>query len=118
MSKPHDPAKRAAVLMALAQKQPVTHISTSLSVPVRTIYYWRDEARAAEAANGAPGASEATSATSAASVASVASAKPARAARSRALPTSESERALRAELASAHSKLSILRQALLIVAGG
>lgn len=112
MSKPHDPAKRAAVLMALAEKQPVTHISTSLSVPIRTIYYWRDEARAAQVASGA---SEATSATSAASVASVA---PARAARPRALPTSESERALRAELASANSKLSILRQALLIVAGG
>lgn len=116
MSKQHDPAKRAAVLMALAEKQPVTHISAALSVPIRTIYYWRDEARAAQAASGAPaGASEATSA---ASVASVASVTPARAARPRALPTSESERALRAELASANSKLSILRQALLIVAGG
>lgn len=115
MSKQHDPAKRAAVLMALAEKQPVTHISAALAVPIRTIYYWRDEARAAQAASGAPGASEATSA---ASVASVASVTPARAARPRALPTSESERALRAELASANSKLSILRQALLIVAGG
>ena len=95
----HDPATKTAVLTALAEKQPVEAISRLYSVPRRTIYYWRDEANGA---NGAPPES---------------APRPAQA-RAAHAPVSESEQALRGELRAALHKVSILRQALLIVAEG
>jgi transposase-like protein len=104
MAKPkHDPEVKAAVLAALRRNESVDAVSKAYKVPIRTVYYWGEQARAET--NGAPPALL------------EGAPRPVQARAARA-PVNATEQAIRAELRATQHKLSILRQALVIVAGG